>query len=114
MCPDFPTPKSEKKIEKAQEKAPALNVNIFIAFLDVSGVVYFFTVFYFLTNLKNILILLHKNCWIPKSATFFGFCAFRNLQKLGRKEGSKSATFARNRKIWTHCSIDSEYSQYTR
>ncbi len=63
-----------------------------------------FTVFYFLTNLKNILILLHKNCWIPKNATFFGFCALRNLQKLGRKGGSKSATFARNRKIWTHWS----------
>ncbi len=89
MCPDFSTPKSAKNREKAQEKAPAKNVNFFVAFFDVSGVVYFL-IFFLSTEISKIFKLYYIKISESQKAPLFWFLRFaqfakRKAQRRGKK-----------------------------
>ncbi len=89
LCPDFSTLQSAKNREKAQEKAPAKNVNFFVAFFDVSGVVYFL-IFFLSTEISKIFKLHYIKISESQKAPLFWFLRFaqfakRKAQRRGKK-----------------------------
>ncbi len=107
QCVQIFKPRKAQKIVKKREKKrqPKMSKKL-LHFWTFQGWLTLDTFWIIFNFVKKIQILLHKNGWIPKSASFYGFCALRHLQKSRRKRGSKSATFAPNRKIWTHCLLN--------
>ncbi len=69
---------------------------------EVVGILNSSKIFFSENKLNLFYFLLHKNFGMSKIATFSDFATCRNRPKSARKRGSKIATFAINRNIWSH------------
>ncbi len=103
VLPDGFRQNARENCQNARKNAPAYNVKIFIAFLDVSEGYKNQSSKMFLKNAKNSQFYVVKFDNLQNAPNFWLFaqCA-KALSKCARG-GARCAIFAQLRKIWQHC-----------